>query len=122
MKDSTEKTRMNKPAVHTCIIPGPCCCLELSWPSSHTQRSPDWLLAEQVSSPLFSSSCWCLSLLSWACCWRWAGRPPTLHRYRYLPASRSSSPLRHPSYHLLRWMLLVCLEVFCFWEMDHLPV
>lgn len=83
------------------------------------QGSPDWLLVEQVSFPLFFSSCWCLLLLSWACCWHWPGHPPTLPRY--LPASRSSS-LLHLSYYLLRWMLLVCLEVFCFWGMDHLPI
>lgn len=109
---------MSRPEAHTCIIPGPCCCLELSWLASHSQGSPDWLLAEQVSSPQFSSSCWRLLLPSSACCWRWPGRLPTLRRY--LPASRFSSPL-HLSYHLLHWMLLVCLEVFCFWGTDHLP-
>lgn len=107
------------PDGHTCTIPGPCCCLGLSWLASRSQGSPDWLLAERVSPPPASSSCWRPWQPSWVCCWRWRGRPPT--RRRCWPAAfRSSWPL-HLSYWLRHSMLLVCLEVFCFWGMGHLP-
>lgn len=109
---------MCRPEVHTCIIPGPCCCLGPSWLASRSQGSPDWLPAERASPPRVSSSCWRPLRPSSGCCSRWLGRPPT--RPRCWPAFRFSSPL-HLSYWLRRSMLLVCLEVFCFWGMGHWP-
>lgn len=108
-----------RPEVRTCTIPGPCCCLWLSWLSSRSQGSPDWLLAEQASPPLASFSCWRPWQPFWVCCWRWLGRPLT--RRRCLPAAFRSSWSLHLSYWRSRSMLLVCLEVFCFWGMGHSP-
>lgn len=109
----------SRPEIRTCTVPGPCCCRAPSWPASRSQGSPDWPLAAPASPPPASSSCWRPWQPSWVCCWRWLGRPPT--RRRCWPAAcRSSWPRRLSSWRR-RSMLLVCLEVFCFWGRGHSP-